>query len=67
MDTDFMAAAGDRPGAVTPSDTIGFPMGQLRTANKRRNRALDRAAAKPAKAAAPVKTAKSRTAKSAAS
>ena len=67
MDTDIMAAADDRPGAVTPSDMIGLPMGQLRTANKRRNRALDRAAAKPATIAAPVKAAKVKTAKSAAS
>ncbi len=33
-------------------------MGQLRTANKRRNRALNRAAVKPAEIAAPVKAAK---------
>jgi hypothetical protein len=41
-------------------------MGQLRTANKRRNRALERAI-KPAKVAAPVKAVKAKAAKSAAS
>jgi len=61
-----MAAADDWPAAVASSDMIGLPMGQLRTANKRRNRALDRATVKqPATtpAAAPAKVAKSRTAK----
>jgi len=41
-------------------------MGQLRTANKRRNRALERAI-KPVEAAAPVKAVKVKTAKSPAS
>lgn len=41
-------------------------MGQLRTANKRRNRALERTI-KPAKVAAPVKAAKVKAAKSPAS
>jgi hypothetical protein len=54
MDAAIIAVAGDRPEAAITSYTIGFPMGQLRTANKRRNRALARATAKPAVAAAPA-------------
>ena len=42
-------------------------MGQLRTANKRRNRALARAATKPVEAAAPAKAAKVKAAKKAVS
>lgn len=57
----------DRPEAAITSDMIGFPMGQLRTANKRHNRALARAvdAAKPA-VATPAPAKKAKTAKIAA-
>jgi hypothetical protein len=47
-------AAGDR--RRTTSDMMGFPMGQLRTANKRRNRALAARVAAKATPVAPVTT-----------
>ncbi len=67
MDEDIMAVADDRPGMMMTSDMIGLPMGQLRTANKRRNRALARAAVKPVAVAAPAKAVKAKAVKSTAS